>query len=88
MPPDTQIPSPVASTSPVPAPRAVFRSVLCGIDGSRSAAEAARQAAVLAGRRGALTLLVVTYERGMGRTTRPSSAAGTRGRSSSGPDRT
>src|SRR5215217_5712483 len=42
-----------------------FLSVLCGIDGSRAAHEAARQAAVMAGD-GTLRLLAVTWTQGYG----------------------
>jgi nucleotide-binding universal stress UspA family protein len=45
----------------------VFASVLCGIDGSRTSLEAARQAGVLA-RGGRLRLLAVTWEQGTGAT--------------------
>lgn len=45
-----------------------FSSVLCGINGSRFDAEVVRQAAALAGRRGRLTLLSVTWEAGTGAT--------------------
>ena len=46
----------------------VFRSILCGVDGSRQSFEAARQAAVLATDGSALTLLAVTWEAGVGPT--------------------
>jgi nucleotide-binding universal stress UspA family protein len=42
-----------------------FLSILCGIDGSRAAYEAARQAAVMAGS-GTLRLLSVTWTEGYG----------------------
>ncbi len=44
----------------------VFGRVLCGVDGSPSSLEAARQAAVLAGPRGALELVCVRYSEGYG----------------------
>lgn len=63
--------SPSVSTSPASAPPAVaFRSILCGVDGSRIAAEAARQAAILAGGSARLTLLGVAWEEGCGPTAR------------------
>jgi nucleotide-binding universal stress UspA family protein len=46
----------------------VFPSILCGIDGTRSSYEAARQAALLAGDGAALTYLAVTWEVGYGPT--------------------
>jgi nucleotide-binding universal stress UspA family protein len=48
-----------------------FPSILCGVDGSRIAAEAARQAAILAGRRARLTLLGVAWEENGGLNLRP-----------------
>jgi nucleotide-binding universal stress UspA family protein len=45
---------------------APFQRILCGIDGSRSAHEAARQAAILAGSGGALELVAVADEWGVG----------------------
>lgn len=47
-----------------------FASILCGVDGSRVAAEAARQAAILATAGGRLTLLGVDWETGEGRAAR------------------
>lgn len=44
----------------------IFSSVLCNIDGGRADAEAARQAAILAGRGGILELIAVTREWGYG----------------------
>jgi nucleotide-binding universal stress UspA family protein len=44
-----------------------FRSILCGVDGSRAAAEAARQAAVLSTAGARLTLLGVGWEEARGR---------------------
>ena len=46
----------------------VFRSILCGVDGSRQSFEAARQAAVLAVDGAALQLLAVSWEVGVGPT--------------------
>jgi nucleotide-binding universal stress UspA family protein len=43
-----------------------FRSILCGVDGSRVAAEAARQAAILAAAGARLTLLGVGWRTGVG----------------------
>jgi nucleotide-binding universal stress UspA family protein len=55
-----------------PAPQAdrrpVFASILCGVDGSRQSAEAARQAAILATDGATLSLLAVTWEAGAGPT--------------------
>jgi nucleotide-binding universal stress UspA family protein len=51
------------STSPdAPPAVAPFRSILCGVDGSRVSAEAARQAAILAAAGARLTLLGVAWE--------------------------
>lgn len=46
---------------------ALFGDIICGIDGTRSAYEAVRQAAFLAGAEGRLSLLVVTGRQGAGR---------------------
>ena len=46
---------------------ALLTDVLCGVDGTRTAYEAVRQAAVLAGADGQLTLLAVTGATGSGR---------------------
>ena len=46
--------------------KGAFAAVLGGINGSRPDAEVLRQAAMLAGRTGRLTLLAVTYETGAG----------------------
>jgi nucleotide-binding universal stress UspA family protein len=46
----------------------VFRSILCGVDGSRQSFEAARQAAALATDGALLRLLAVTWETGTGPT--------------------
>jgi nucleotide-binding universal stress UspA family protein len=46
----------------------VFRSIICGVNGTRGSQEAARQAAVLAGSRGSLCYFAVTYEAGVGAT--------------------
>jgi nucleotide-binding universal stress UspA family protein len=61
--------SDATTTSPgrrPPAGPPAFRSVLCGINGSRWSSEAALQAALIAGPAGELTLLAVTHERGVG----------------------
>jgi nucleotide-binding universal stress UspA family protein len=55
------------STSPATAPVTPFRSILCGVDGSRIAAEAARQAAILATAGARVRLLGVGWEEGHGR---------------------
>jgi nucleotide-binding universal stress UspA family protein len=57
--PSVPVMSRSASASIAPTARASgpFDSILCGVDGSRSAAEAARQAAILAAGRAHLTLL-------------------------------
>jgi hypothetical protein len=44
----------------------IFASVLCGIDGSRSDAEIARQAAVITGSTGSLEFIAITSEIGVG----------------------
>ena len=56
--------SDTATASKVPPPEPAFGSVLCGVNGSRASVEAARQAAVIAGTTGELTLLAVAHERG------------------------
>ena len=57
----------ISRTETVTVPQATaFRSVLCGISGSRSDAEVVRQAAALTGHQGRLTLLAVTWEAGIG----------------------
>jgi nucleotide-binding universal stress UspA family protein len=61
------------STSAASAARSAvvpFRSILCGVDGSRVAAEAARQAAILSTAGAHLTLLGVGWEEGHGRSAR------------------
>jgi nucleotide-binding universal stress UspA family protein len=58
------------STSPAAPPLTRFRSILCGVDGSRAAAEAARQAAILSTAGARLTLLGVGWEEGHGRSAR------------------
>jgi len=52
------------SSPPVPA--AVFRNILCAVDGTRGSTAAVRMAAGLAGRSGHLTLLAVTAVSGSG----------------------
>jgi nucleotide-binding universal stress UspA family protein len=59
-----------STASATPATVVPFRSILCGVDGSRVAAEAARQAAILATRGDRLTLLGVGWEEGRGRSAR------------------
>ena len=51
---------------PTPGHMTIFRDILCGVDGTRSAYEAVRQAAVLALPDGHLTLLAATDIRGSG----------------------
>jgi nucleotide-binding universal stress UspA family protein len=46
----------------------VFRSILCGVNGSRGSLEAARQAAVIGGPRALVRYLAVTHEAGTGAT--------------------
>ena len=46
----------------------VFRSILCGVNGTRGSQEAARQAAVIGGPRAHVAYLAVTYEVGTGAT--------------------
>ena len=46
----------------------VFRSILCGVNGTRGSHEAARQAAVIGGPRAHVCYLAVTYEAGTGAT--------------------
>ena len=58
---------PRAASVPDAGPSPLFARVLCGIDGSPAAAEAARQAAVLAGG-GSLELVAVTWTTGAGPT--------------------
>lgn len=59
----------LSHSEPVSVPSATcFRSVLCGISGSRSDEEVVRQAAALAGPEGRLTLLAVTWQAGVGAT--------------------
>jgi nucleotide-binding universal stress UspA family protein len=53
---------PTSAALAVPAAVASFHSMLCGVDGSRAAAEAARQAAILSTVGGRLTLLGVGWE--------------------------
>lgn len=52
--------------SPAAPPTAPFASILCGVDGSRVAAEAARQAAILSAAGGRLKLLGVGWDTGEG----------------------
>ena len=59
-----------STASAAPATVVPFRSILCGVDGSRVAAEAARQAAILSTRGDRLTLLGVGWEEGHGRSAR------------------
>ena len=44
----------------------VFRSILCGVNGARGSHDAARQAALIAGRRANVCYLAVTHEAGVG----------------------
>ena len=50
----------------------IFPHILCAVDGSRSAAEAANQATILAGSEAALQFLAVTDARGVGATAQAS----------------
>jgi nucleotide-binding universal stress UspA family protein len=59
------------AASPHAAPSPAFESILCGVDGSKGAAEAARQAAILAGTGASLRLLGVACDTG---TRRPAGA--------------
>jgi nucleotide-binding universal stress UspA family protein len=54
------------SSSPTARPSVPFESILCGVDGGRGAAEAARQAAILAAAGARLTLLGVGWDTGQG----------------------
>jgi nucleotide-binding universal stress UspA family protein len=56
---------PIRPDAPAP-----FRSILCGIDGTRSALEAARQSAILSGPETGLRLIAVTWRVGVGPTQR------------------
>lgn len=47
-----------------PTPAGVFRTIACGVDGTRASFEAARQAAILAGDGAVLRLLAVAWETG------------------------
>jgi len=62
----TASPEPQGATAGMPDAAPPFASILCGIDGSRTAYEAARQAAILAGAHGRLTLMAVTWQTGVG----------------------
>jgi nucleotide-binding universal stress UspA family protein len=59
----------IASSTPPAEPsagrRAAFAAVLCGVDGSLTSLEAARQAAMLCAPDGSLRLVAVTWETGM-----------------------
>lgn len=56
----------LTSSRPASSGVPVFRRILCGIDGSRSAFEAARQATALAGDNARIELLTISCERGSG----------------------
>ena len=56
-----------ATGDPRRTPPPLITDIICGIDGTRSAYEAVRQAAFLAGAEGHLSLLVVTGHQGAGR---------------------
>jgi nucleotide-binding universal stress UspA family protein len=56
------------ATGEPPTGEPVFRSILCGVNGTRGSREAARQAAVIGGPRAHLCYLAVTYETGTGAT--------------------
>lgn len=60
----------VSTSRRVAPPSTAFPSILCGVDGSRIAAEAARQAAILAGDGARLALLGVAWEEGSGASAR------------------
>jgi nucleotide-binding universal stress UspA family protein len=57
----------MTDTPPIAAGQ-IYRSILCGVDGSRPSREAARQAAVLAGEDAALVYVAVSWEQGVGAT--------------------
>ena len=60
--------TPIPESGSDRASAAVFGRILCAVDGTRSAAEAARQATLLAGPNGALTFIAVTHHAGVGAT--------------------